>query len=715
MATQLIFNGEYIVGLQASRVYKSLSEKSLVSSELKTIEMVATSYYLVLVLEENILILKESATLVSKTLNEITKMFEQGFVEDTDVDQMKINLATLETSIVSLEGQRNVAHQLLKLQMGVEIEKPMVLSDSISGIIHKGEYTSEPSFTLEKSINYQLLETQENLMLLSLKREKWKFLPTISAFYQHQELLDEPAFNFMPKDLVGITASIPLFTSGQRLSKIKQAQLDLDKTRLTKEQASAGLILEFNTALNTYQTAQKNYNTNKESMELSQKIYNKSIIKYKEGIISSLDLTQSQNQYLTAQGKYYASVVEFMNAKAALDRILATKNLKTKKMNLKFLKDKQMKTSKLGIFALIVILFFAACSQDKKAELEKLKKQQSEIAEKIKQLEAELGDQSTIDSSKIVSVSVEEIKQGEFKHYIEVQGRLDGEENVDVQPEGMGGAVQSILVQTGQYVTKGQALARLNDAGLRDQLKSIESTYALAKENFERQERLWEQKIGSEMQYLQAKSNKDALESQISALKEQISMNTIKSPINGTVEEINIKVGQLSSPQSPIPAFRVVNFNTVKVKAEVAEGYSKKVAVGDNVRIIFPDLEREVDAKISAVSRYINPINRTFLVEVKIDPSKDGFKANMIAILKITDYKNDKAISIPVKYLQSDITGDFVYVVETNENRHFARKAFIKQGVGYNGVVEITEGLNAGDQIVTLGYLDIEEGEEIRF
>lgn len=326
MATQLIFSGEYIVGLQASRVYKELSEKSLVASELKTSETVSTSYYLALVLDENILILKESAALMAKTLHEISKMQEQGFMEDTDVDQMKINLSTLESSIVSLEGQKKVSYQLLKLQMGVDIDRPLILTDSISGIIQACVYEENLVFSLEKSINYQLLLTQEGLMSLNLKREKWKFLPSISAFYQHQKLLDEPAFNFMPKDLVGITASIPLFTSGQRLSKVKQAQMELEKTQLQKEQAGAGLILEFNTALNTFEVARKNYLTNKENMDLSKKIYNKNMVKYREGIISSLDITQSQNQYLTAQGAYYTSVVELLNAKAALDRILANGN-----------------------------------------------------------------------------------------------------------------------------------------------------------------------------------------------------------------------------------------------------------------------------------------------------------------------------------------------------------------------------------------------------
>jgi len=378
------------------------------------------------------------------------------------------------------------------------------------------------------------------------------------------------------------------------------------------------------------------------------------------------------------------------------------------------IKIKDMKTIKLSITALFIALAVVSCQQDKKAELEQLKKQKGEIVEKIKKLEIELG-ATTEDLSKIQIVTVEEMKAEEFRHFIEVQGRLDGEENVDVQPEGAGGTVQSILVQTGQYVSKGQTLAKLKDVGLQEQLKAMESNYGLVKENFDRQQRLWDQKIGSEMQYLSAKSNKESLEGQIAALKEQINMNTIKSPINGTVEEINIKVGQLSSPQLPIPAFRVVNFNTIKVKAEVAEAYSKKVTLGDPVTVNFPDLERDVDAKITAVSRYISPINRTFIVEVKLDPSKDGFKANMIAILKINDYKSEKAISTPVKYIQTDLVGDFVYIAQSKDNKYFAKKAFIKQGQSYNGVVEITEGLNAGDKIITSGYLDIEEGQAIRF
>lgn len=373
-----------------------------------------------------------------------------------------------------------------------------------------------------------------------------------------------------------------------------------------------------------------------------------------------------------------------------------------------------MNLVKLFIPVLVIALAFS-CKPDKKAELANLKKQQSELADKIKKLEAELGDSTKTDPSKILKVGVTELQPGSFNHYIEVQGRLDGEENVDVQPEGAGGIVQAVLVNVGQHVTKGQVMARLNDAALRDQLKALESSYQLAKENFERQQRLWDQKIGSEMQYLQAKTNKESLEAQLSSLKEQVSMQSIKSPINGTVEEVNVKIGQIASPQLPVPAFRVVNFSSLKVKAEVAEAYSQKINVGDNVLVYFPDLNREINAKVTAVSRYINQANRTFQIEVRLNPDKDGFKANMIAVLKINDYKADKAIAIPINYIQTDLNGSFVYVVEKKGDKAIAKKATVEQGLSYNGLVEIPKGLKPGDKIVTSGYLDIEEGKEVRF
>jgi outer membrane protein TolC len=323
--SQLIFSGEYIVGLQASRIYKELSEKSSVKTEQTTIESVANGYYLVLVLDENINVLKESMKVVEKTYADLSGMNKQGFAESSDVDQMKINKANIQTMINSLSSQRDVAMKLLQLQLGIDFSKPVVLSDSLSGIIKADNNLGAVSsnFDINSSVDYQLALTQEGLMSLSLRREKSKFLPTISAYYRHQEYMKEPPINFQPKDVLGASLNIPIFTSGSRISKVGQAKIDLQKATLAKENANQALTMEFERAKNDYITAYNNFTNNKESMELSNSIYNKNIIKFKEGVGTSLELTQSQNQFLTAESNYYNSVLSLLNAKAKLDRILS--------------------------------------------------------------------------------------------------------------------------------------------------------------------------------------------------------------------------------------------------------------------------------------------------------------------------------------------------------------------------------------------------------
>jgi RND family efflux transporter MFP subunit len=372
-----------------------------------------------------------------------------------------------------------------------------------------------------------------------------------------------------------------------------------------------------------------------------------------------------------------------------------------------------MKTTKLIPSIILILGLSFACQPDKKAQIDKLKKQQAEISAEIKKLEAEIAKSDTTkkDDSKVRQVSSMDIKPETFKHYIEVQGRLDGEDNLDVYPEAMG-IVESVNVSNGQAVSKGQVLARINDAAVREQLKGLETNYSFVKETFEKQERLWNQKIGSEMQYLQAKAQKESMESQIASIKKQIDMMTIKAPITGTVEDVSLKVGQTASPA--MPAFRVMNFSSLKIKADVAEAYSNQISVGDDVIVFFPDLNKEIPAKVNTASRYINPINRTFQIEVRLNPEKNGYKANMVAVLKIIDYKANNAMVVPVNLIQTDPTGNFIYVVKNDGKKSVAKKTYIKQGQSYNGTVEITEGLKVGDKVITSGYLDLEEGEAIK-
>lgn len=322
--SQLIFSGQYFVGLQAVKVLKQSIEKSLVKNENQTKESVANTYYLVLVLTENEKVLNESLKAIEQTYNEMVKMNEQGLNEETDVDQIKISRSNILALIASIESQREISIKLLKYQLGIGFEKALELTDSLPGIMIQAnlQYLTSPQFNVKNSIDYQLISTQERISALLLKLEKSKYLPTITSFYRHEEQTNQPAFNFLVKDFVGVSLNLPIISSGQRSSKISQARFDLEKTRLNKENTEQALIMEFESALNSYQTAYSNFITNRESMILSKKVYDKTVIKYREGVSSSFELTQNQNQYLMAESNYYNSVLSLLNAKAKLDRIL---------------------------------------------------------------------------------------------------------------------------------------------------------------------------------------------------------------------------------------------------------------------------------------------------------------------------------------------------------------------------------------------------------
>lgn len=323
--SQLIFSGEYLVGLQAAKVAKVMTEKSLVKAEAQIKEAVAGTYYLVLILGENVRVLNESLKSVNKTYDEMVKMNQQGLNEETDVDQIKINKSNIQTLINSLQSQKEVSLNLLKYQLGLDFTQPLMLTDSLPGIIREGniKYLTSPVFNLEKSIDYQLINDQEKSSILFLKLEKSRILPTISAFYRRHEQTQAPSLNFAVKDLVGVSMNVPIFSSGQRASRISQRKFDLEKTRLNKEDVAQGLVMEYETALSSYQTAFSNFTNNQESMLLSKKVYEKTVIKYNEGVSSSFELTQNQNQFLTAESNYYNSVLSLLNAKAKLDRILS--------------------------------------------------------------------------------------------------------------------------------------------------------------------------------------------------------------------------------------------------------------------------------------------------------------------------------------------------------------------------------------------------------
>jgi len=375
-----------------------------------------------------------------------------------------------------------------------------------------------------------------------------------------------------------------------------------------------------------------------------------------------------------------------------------------------------MKSVILKVSIIAILSSMLACSTDKQVQLNKLKQQQTEVSDRIRTLESEIksGEPDQVNSEEFKYVGLSEIKASRFDHYIKVQGKLDGDQNASVFAE-VPGTVSAKYADVGQRVVKGQVLAQIDDQQYRAQLDGLETQYKFASDLYDKQKRLWDQKIGSEVQYLQSKTNKESLELQMASLKQQLEKFRIKSPINGTIEECNIKVGGVVSPDPRLAAYRVVEFKNLKVSAEVSEAYSARVHTGDKLIISFPDINKEVEGEVAFVSKYINPVNRTFSIEAKINGSLSDLKANMIAIIQINDYFSDNAIMVPMNVLQTDQLGSYVYVVRPKDNFSAAVKQIVKIGNSYNGVAEVIEGLSAGDKVISTGFQELIDGQYIRF
>jgi len=372
-----------------------------------------------------------------------------------------------------------------------------------------------------------------------------------------------------------------------------------------------------------------------------------------------------------------------------------------------------MKTMNKSIIFLILVVMAVACSKptDKKAELAKLKKQHDELTIKIKDLETELMVTDSTKASKTTAVSITEAQPVEFNHFLEVQGKVDGEDNIAITAQ-MAGSITAVYVKEGDLVRKGQVLAQIDNSVMQQQIASTKQQLDFATNMYNKQKALWDQQIGSEVQYLTSKNTKENLEKALATLNDQLEMTRIKSPINGSVEEVNLKVGQMASPG--LPAVRVVNFSTAKVVAEIAEAYAPKIKPGNKVIVFFPDFNTEVPSQLRFTSKYINPVNRTFQSEVRLGPSKVEYRANMMAIVKINDYHNAAAFTAPVTLIRETPSGKYIYVAKEENGKLVARRLPVTVGSIYNGLAEITGGITAGDKIITTGFNSLIDGELIQ-
>lgn len=356
---------------------------------------------------------------------------------------------------------------------------------------------------------------------------------------------------------------------------------------------------------------------------------------------------------------------------------------------------------------LALTLLVAACSApDQKAELEKLKAERSAIESKIAALEEELAKSDTTTKEVLTEVSTFALQPEIFKTYIEVQGRVDADESVSLSTE-MPGTITKVNVKVGDEVSKGQVLAETDVRAIQQQIADLQTSLDLANQVYDKQKSLWDQKIGTEIQFLQAKNTKESLERKMATMQEQIRMSKIISPINGTVDEINIKIGQAIAPG--LPAINVINFSNLKVKADVAESYTARVKTGNEVLVLFPDMNDSIRSKIQYASRGINAMSRTFNVEVLLDNKKE-YHPNMVAKLKINDYQSSAPkIVVPVKYIQKGSNESFVMIAENGK----AIKKLVKISREYSGMAEIADGLKAGDLLITGGYDLVNDGEKI--
>ncbi|WP_115122009.1 efflux RND transporter periplasmic adaptor subunit [Marinirhabdus gelatinilytica] len=335
-----------------------------------------------------------------------------------------------------------------------------------------------------------------------------------------------------------------------------------------------------------------------------------------------------------------------------------------------------------------------------------------EINAKIKLLDEKLKEVSPDANVPLITSFI--AKDTIFNHFVELQGSVETDQNIVVTPE-MGGVLTNVYVKEGQRVRKGQTLARVDDGGMSQQLAQLEVQADLAKTTFERQERLWNQKIGSEIQYLQAKSNYEGMQKNINSMKQQLAKATVRAPFSGTIDDIITEQGSVVSPgQTPI--LRIVSLNDMYISTNVPETYITDVVEGKEVKAFFPVLNKTIDAKVSQTASYINPDNRTFKAEIDVPNKENTIKPNLTARLQINDYTNKNAILIPQSIISENAQGEqYVYVLkEKQENKAVASRVIIETGKTQGDQIEVLSGLENGAELIEEGARSVKDGQTVK-
>jgi len=385
---------------------------------------------------------------------------------------------------------------------------------------------------------------------------------------------------------------------------------------------------------------------------------------------------------------------------------------------------------KTAIYTVLFALLLSSCGGGSEASVEKvletndlsaIRAKRSEIIGMQKDLEAEIKQldsaiASLDDSQKLPLVTTFEAKSEKFDHYLELQGDVMSKQNVLIYPE-MAGTLYRVYVKEGQKVAKGQLLASIDDGGVGSQLAQMKTQAALAKTTFERQKRLWEQNIGSEIQYLQAKSTYESQESAVKQMQSQLAKSTIRAPFSGIIDDVIKDQGTVVSPGPGSEVFRIVNLSNMYVEVEVPESHLPNVSPGKNVEVFFPVLGDSVSTKVRSTGNFINPANRSFTAEIGL-PSKGGtIKPNLTAKVMINDYTNESAILIPQSIVSENAQGQqYVYLVsaDSSATESIAKKAIITTGKTQGDYVEVLEGISNGDGIIEEGARSVKDGQKVK-
>jgi membrane fusion protein, multidrug efflux system len=329
----------------------------------------------------------------------------------------------------------------------------------------------------------------------------------------------------------------------------------------------------------------------------------------------------------------------------------------------------------------------------------------SQLKDIEKQIEA-------LDSTqKFYTVNYTTANRRNFEHYVEVQGNVNSDQSINMFPE-TGGLIKNILVKDGQKVTKGQALIQFDNQYLISSREELKTNLELAETTFNKQRKLWEKNIGSEMDYLRAKSNVESLKSKLAALNTQINQTTLNAQFEGIIDQVFVKEGEMANPM--MPAVRLINMQKMYVETNVSERYLGLIKKGTKVNVHFPSISKELETTVSIIGNYINPANRSFRVVVDIPNENNEIKPNQLAVLNLNDFKSE-GIVIPNRVIMNSPTGEsYVYVLSGSSNIEIVNKVFVETGMSYNGETLITKGLKVGDLIVDLGSRSVQDKQKVR-